>query len=79
LVWRAAAPPTPRAIPGARNDGRVIISGAWYNHAIFGKFLRVGILQNEAEAAELQNRNLLLLERQFDAARLATALGQPEA
>jgi len=31
LDWRAAALPTPRAIPGARSAGRVSVSGAWYD------------------------------------------------
>jgi hypothetical protein len=47
LVWRAAAPPTPRAIPGARNAGRVSISGAWYYPAaneLVGRLARIGIL-----------------------------------
>jgi AhpD family alkylhydroperoxidase len=34
LVWRAAAPPTPRAIPIAQTDGRVIVSGDWYYIAV---------------------------------------------
>ena len=30
FVWRVAAPPTPRAIPGAFDPGRVGVKGPWY-------------------------------------------------